>query len=75
MNQGGGLTKWPVARSILDRGTSYHNGTNARPASYQSRQESEASRLELQDKEAECVNCDDKGPECGSNIRSLFQNT
>jgi hypothetical protein len=74
VDQGKGLTKWLVARGILSRGASYHNGANARPTCYQSHPESEATRLKSQANEAECVNCDDEGPKCGGNIRSLFQN-
>jgi hypothetical protein len=68
------LTEWPMVTGIKCGRTCYHNGRDTRPARYQSRQESKATRLEFQEEETECVNCNDKCPKCGSNIRSLFQN-
>lgn len=60
--------------SIRSRWPNYHNNTNRTPTSQQRRPESDATWLKSQADVAECMERDHERPECGSNIRDLFQN-
>ncbi len=74
MDRGSGLTKWHMEMSIRSRWPNYHNNTNRTPTSQQRRPESDATWLKSQADVAECMERDRERPECGSNIRDLFQN-